>query len=197
MSRPRVYLAGPDVFLADGAAIIAAKNDLALAYGFLPNGIAEDELDPTGLSPFEFGHRISLANEKAMRAADLIIANLTPFRGISADIGTAYELGFMCALGRPAYGYTNTARPYFERLRDDYYRGAITPAADGVTRGPDGMMVEDHQMVDNLMLDGGIETLGGILVRRQVAPDRLWSDIAAFEDCLRAAAVRFGLAMPV
>ena len=40
MSRPRAYLAGPEVFLADGAAIIAAKNDLALAYGFLPNGIA-------------------------------------------------------------------------------------------------------------------------------------------------------------
>ena len=40
MSRPRAYLAGPEVFLTEGAAIIAAKNDLALAYGFLPNGIA-------------------------------------------------------------------------------------------------------------------------------------------------------------
>lgn len=197
MNRPRAYLAGPEVFLTDGAAIIAAKNDLALAYGFLPNGIAEDELDPTGLSPFEFGHRISLANEKAMRSSELIIANLTPFRGISADIGTAFEVGFMCALGRAAYGYTNTGRPYFERLRDDYYHGAITQAEGGVTRGPDGLMVEDHGMVDNLMLDGGIETLGGILVRRQVAPERLWSDLAAFEDCLRAAAVRFGLAVPV
>lgn len=85
-------------------------------------------------------------------------------------------------------------RTYFDRLKDDYYRGAIAKAADGATRGPDGMMVEDHGMVDNLMLDGGIETLGGILVRRDVAPDRIWSDLSAFEDCLRAAAVRFGLA---
>lgn len=197
MSRPRVYLAGPEVFLVDCAAVIAAKRDLALAYGFQPNGIAEEELDPAGLSLFEFGHRISLANEKAMRASDLIIANLTPFRGISADIGTAFELGFMCALGRAAYGYTNTARPYFERLKDDYYHGAIAKAADGATRGPDGMMVEDHGMADNLMLDGGIETLGGILVRRDVEPDRIWSDLSAFEDCLGAAAVRFGLAKAV
>lgn len=197
MSRPRVYLAGPEVFLVDCAAVIAAKRDLALAYGFQPNGIAEEELDPAGLSLFEFGHRISLANEKAMRSSDLIIANLTPFRGISADIGTAFELGFMCALGRAAYGYTNTVRPYFERLKDDYYHGAITKAADGATRGPDGMMVEDHGMADNLMLDGGIETLGGILVRRDVEPDRIWSDLSAFEDCLGAAAVRFGLAKAV
>ncbi|WP_370675072.1 nucleoside 2-deoxyribosyltransferase [Pleomorphomonas sp. PLEO] len=196
MSRPRAYLAGPEVFLSDSAAVIASKRELALSYGFQPNGIAEEELDPTGLSLFEFGRRISLANEKAMRGSDLIIANLTPFRGISADIGTAFEVGFMCALGRAAYGYTNTARPYFERLRDDYYHGAIAKTADGATRGPDGMMVEDHGMVDNLMLDGGIETLGGILVRRQVEPDNLWSDLSAFEDCLRAAAVRFGLARP-
>ena len=60
--------------------------------------MVEDGLDPSGPSLFQLGHHISLANDKAMRASDLIIANQTPLRGISADIGTAVELGY-CALG--------------------------------------------------------------------------------------------------
>ena len=32
-----------------------------------------------------------------MKEADAIIANLTPFRGPSADTGTVYELGYMAA----------------------------------------------------------------------------------------------------
>ena len=41
-----------------------------------------------------------------MRSCDLLIANLTPFRGVSMDSGTAFEVGFMRALGRPVLGYT-------------------------------------------------------------------------------------------
>ena len=43
-----------------------------------------------------------------MRSCDAAVANLTPFRGVSADAGTAFEVGFMRALGRPVLGYTNT-----------------------------------------------------------------------------------------
>ena len=42
-----------------------------------------------------------------MDSADAIIANLTPFRGIAADTGTCFELGYMCAQGKPAFAYTN------------------------------------------------------------------------------------------
>ena len=50
-----------------------------------------------------------------MRTCDLLIANLTPFRGVSTDAGTAFEVGFMRALGRPVLGYTNTIADYRER----------------------------------------------------------------------------------
>ena len=39
-----------------------------------------------------------------MDAADAIIANLTPFRGPSADAGTVYELGYMAGRGKFCLG---------------------------------------------------------------------------------------------
>ena len=47
-----------------------------------------------------------------------MIANLTPFRGPSADVGTVYEVGFMRALGRPVFGYATTAEPFTRRTLD-------------------------------------------------------------------------------
>ncbi|MDB5529454.1 MAG: nucleoside 2-deoxyribosyltransferase protein [Devosia sp.] len=183
----KVYIAGPEVFLPNGSEQMALKGRMALEHGFFPSTMAEDALDPTGVTPFAFGCQISAANEAMMRDADLVIANLTPFRGISADIGTAFEVGFMCALRKPAFGYTNTTRGYFERLSEDFYHGATRKDAGGVMRGRDGLMLEDHGMVDNLMLDGGIEALGCVLVRREVSPDRRLQDLEAFQECLRLA----------
>ncbi|MDB5587241.1 MAG: hypothetical protein JWP26_2211, partial [Devosia sp.] len=40
---------------------------------------------------------------------------------------------------------------------------------------------------DNLMLDGGIEALGCVLVQREVSPERLLQDLDAFQECLRLA----------
>ena len=51
-----------------------------------------------------------------MRSCDLLIANCTPFRGVSMDVGTAFEIGFMRALGRPVFGYSNTPADYAARV---------------------------------------------------------------------------------
>jgi nucleoside 2-deoxyribosyltransferase len=185
----KIYLAGPDVFLKNGREVIAAKQELTRRYGFIPNVWMGEEDAPTS-SRFAFGLHISAANEAVMRDSDLILANLTPFRGISADVGTAYELGFMVALGKPAYGYSNDERLYAERLTADFYQGAVAEADDGMMRGSDGLMVENNDMADNLMLDGGIEHMGGVFVRRAVAPERRLDDLGAFEECLAAARAR-------
>lgn len=183
----KVYIAGPEVFFPNGSEQMALKGKMALDYGFEPSTMAEDALDPVGVSAFAFGCQISAANEKMMREADLVIANLTPFRGISADVGTAFEVGFMCALRKPSFGYTNTSKLYFDRLSQEFYGEQSTKDAAGVIRGPDGLMLEDHGMVDNLMLDGGIEALGCVLVRREVALDKRLADLEAYEECLRLA----------
>ena len=62
--------------------------------------------------------RYAARDEQHIRSADALIANLTPFRGSSADVSTAYELGFMRALGRPVFGYSTTAVPFTQRSRD-------------------------------------------------------------------------------
>ncbi|MCX5495527.1 nucleoside 2-deoxyribosyltransferase [Kaistia dalseonensis] len=189
MAAMKVYLAGPDVFLKNGREVIAAKQELTRRYGFVPN-VWMGEDDAPHSTPFAFGLHISAANEAVMRDSDFIIANLTPFRGISADVGTAYELGFMVAHGKPAFGYSNDGRLYAERLTADYYKGAVAKADDGMMRGPDGLMVENNDMGDNLMLDGGIEHMGGVFIRRSVAPEHLLDDLGPFEECLAAARAR-------
>lgn len=120
----KVYLAGPEVFLSNAKEVLAQKAALARAAGFTPLAPGDLEIPPTN-SKWERGLAISAIDEKLMLASDLIIANLTPFRGISADVGTVFELGFMCALGRPVYAYTNTARSFFERTSQDYYQGIL------------------------------------------------------------------------
>jgi hypothetical protein len=50
--------------------------------------------------------------ERIMRTCDAVILNLTPFRGPSADVGSAYEMGFMRALGRPIFAYSNDDRSF-------------------------------------------------------------------------------------
>ena len=184
----KVYIAGPEVFFPNGSKQMALKGRMALEHGFFPSTMAENALDPTGVTPFAFGCQISAANEAMMRDADLVIANLTPFRGISADIGTAFEVGFMCALRKPAFGYTNTTRGYFERLSEDFYHGAAQKDAAGIMRGPDGLMLEDHGMVDNLMLDGSVRRSTEVMVATKVDQAEVYSSLVNFETCVKQAA---------
>ena len=183
-----VYLAGPEVFFPDGAAITAAKRELTRSYGFVPRVWSEERGWPS--DKFEIGVFIARGNEAVMSDSDFIIANMTPFRGISADVGTAYEIGFMCAQGKPAFGYTNDGRFYGQRATENFYGGMVAPDAKGVTRGPDGQMVEDHAMSDNLMLDGGMHLRGGLVARPSAGAVLPFADLSVFEACL-AAAKRF------
>ena len=102
-----IYLAGPEVFLADTHEIGARKRAICARHGLVGVYPADEEClrDPT-LPPPEQGLAISRAMERAMRGCHAMIVNLTPFRGPSADVGSAYEMGFMRALGRPVFAYS-------------------------------------------------------------------------------------------
>ncbi len=184
----RVYLAGPEVFLPNAREVLDAKIALTRRYGFTPVSPGDLEIEEQA-SKRAFGLAISAVNEKLMLSAEAIIANLTPFRGIAADTGTVYELGFMCARGCPAFAFSNVALSHFERLQI-YYDGNIAADPEGRPRGSDGLAVEDFDMVENLMLDGGIEARGGAFVTRAVPPGQLFTDLAAFEETLGIAARR-------
>lgn len=182
----RIYLAGPEVFLADAADIAAAKRAICAAQGL--TGIFPLEPPPQAPDPaLPEWWRIYQANEAHIRSCDALIANLTPFRGVSADVGTVYELGLMRGLGRPVFGYSNVAQHFGGRVL-----AALGPRArrraDGAWEDDEGMAVEEFDRHDNLMLEGGIAEAGGAFEVEAVPAARRWHDLAGFARCVAAAA---------
>lgn len=183
----RVYLAGPEVFLPDAREILATKAALSRARGFQPVTPLDNDLPPGG-DRFATGMRIYRSNIALMNGCDAIVANLTPFRGVGADPGTCFELGYMVARGARIAAYSNDPRGHFDRLQAGYYHGAARTDAGGEHRGPDGLALENFDMFDNLMLHGAAATPGAVLV---VAPpgaavdaDRLSRGMETFVACL-------------
>ena len=183
----KVYLAGPDVFLPDALTIAERKRAICAGHGLtgiFPVDAHPEHPEGTGIPLWLWIYR---RNEAHMRDADAVIANLTPFRGPSADAGTVYELGFMRALGRRVAGYSNVAAGLTPRTL-----GFLGPAArrdaGGRWRDAEDMAVEDFGLADNLMIDGGIHEAGGVFIRRDVPAAERWSDLAAFTECVRTLA---------
>ncbi len=186
---PRIYLAGPEVFLPDPLAAGDAKRRLCQAHGFTGVFPMDASLDLTGLAAAEKALRIGRANEALIRDCDLLIAHLTPFRGVSADAGTAYELGYARALGRRVFGYTNLTADY--RTRAAGFRatkGQWPDHGDTVA-----VEMEDFGLAENLMLDTAISDSGGVLVRTEVTAGTELTDLVGFIECLRQAAAVMGL----
>jgi nucleoside 2-deoxyribosyltransferase len=183
-----VYLAGPEVFLPNAREVLDTKIALTREAGLIPVSPGDLEFPKTD-SRWELGLAISAIDEKLMHSADAIIANLTPFRGLAADTGTCFELGFMCAQGKPAFAYTNVKADHGERTRA-HYAGQWLVDATGRPRGPDGLMIEDMGFADNLMLHGGVLNRGGVVVVGDAPKGAELTDLAAFKAVLRIAAER-------
>lgn len=187
----RVYLAGPDVFLPDAVAWMERKK--AICAGFHLTGVSP--LDDLPNEPAEWAglpewRRIALRNEAHIRGCSAVIANLTPFRGPSADVGTVFEIGFARGLGLAVFGYATVATAFLDRTLSSI--GGGRQAADGSWWDPDGLLVEQFGLFDNLMIEGGITDSGGILVRDD--QDR-WHDLSVFERCVQTAADAMGAAV--
>ena len=176
---PRIYLAGPEVFLPDAAEQGRRKAALCAAAGFEGVFPLDPSLKLDGLPLLEQGRRIFSVCETLMRTCDLVIANLTPFRGVSMDSGTAYEVGFMRALGKPVFGYTNVTEDIAERARAFRARGI--PAGDADR--PD-LEIESFGQAENLMIAIAAVETGAQVVRGRVAPGTEMTDLAAFKTCL-------------
>lgn len=139
--RPRIYLAGPDVFRPDAAkyfALLAAVCERNGLQGLAPF----DESITSSTSP-----RSIYANNMAMlRSADGMVANLAPFRGAEPDSGTVFEVGAAVALGLPVVAYGLPPGDY----------GSRVPGAqrdrEGTLRDSDGRAIEDFGLPLNLML---------------------------------------------
>lgn len=163
--RLSIYLAGPEVFHPAAREIGARKLALCAAHGFA--GLFPLEENEAATDAAVAIYRRNLAR---MHAADVVIANLTPFRGPSADPGTVYELGWMIGHGKRALGYSNDPRDLAARV------------------APDGLAVEDFCLFDNLMLACGLSEGGFPLLRGPALVTDPMLDFSMLEACLRALA---------
>ena len=142
----------------------------------------DGEIDDFRLDP-ETALKIFHANVKLMQQSDLVIANMTRFRGPSMDVGTAFEMGFMYASGKPVFGYYNVNETYctadqltstafacsghdsdaqtlyidkVKKFGDGYFVHPTTPERDKFTHS-----IEDFKLSDNLMMIGAVRALSG------------------------------------
>jgi nucleoside 2-deoxyribosyltransferase len=166
VSQSRAYLAGPDVFFPDAIAIGNSKRKICSAHGIEGVFPLDAKFDLAGLSPQEQGYRCFDAMVDLMQHCDFAIANLTPFRGPSMDVGTAVEIGYMHGLGKPVFGYTNVLESFSERV------------------GEDGFFVEPFGLVDNLMVEGPVARSGGSVIRVSVPEGEVYSSLKGFEECV-------------
>ena len=92
----------------------------------IPHAPPRDEADPHDI------YRVCVAH---MERCDVLIADMTPFRGPSMDVGTAFEMGFAKACRMPVFGYSNVLGPYNERVRTGQSNGDPRP------RDVDGLLI--------------------------------------------------------
>lgn len=184
-----VYLAGPEVFLSDAKDIGKKKKALCRKYGFEGVFPLDVELDATKRGPRELGLCISAINEGLIKTCDIVIANITPFRGPSADVGTVYEIGFAHGLGKRVFAYTNISVSFTERTVQ-VLKNQVDRSQDGRLRDSQGMFIEEVGFADNLMVDGCINANSKVLVVESAPDDQLYTYLVGFEKCLKAAKQR-------
>ncbi len=152
MTNRRIYLAGPEVFLPDGLREQVESSKKAILEEFGLTGLVPSDNTPELEGASHPAFLIYQANRELMNQSQGLLANLTPFRGPSADVGTVFELGYMIARGCPSMAYTVCSTPYNERV-------------SGMERDANGLTIEPFGLSDNLMLDASLEAQGGALLR--------------------------------
>ena len=150
MNEPSIYLAGPWVFFPNWEEIalhLKLVCEQHGAVGLFPT----DAVIAPHLQGKAKAKAIFSANVETIHRSHGIVANLSPFRGPSADSGTVWETAYGYALGKPIAGFTTDSRTYREKLGNS-------------STDPDGFAIEDFGLADNLMIRGGLgnanKTLG-------------------------------------
>jgi nucleoside 2-deoxyribosyltransferase len=179
------YLAGPDVFLPQAREQALRKAAICARHGIVGRPPLNEDVESLKALPDDQAWRTIFRKDLAMmEACDVIIANLTPFRGPSADAGTLVELGWFLGRGRPVFGYSNSAVPFTERSRLH-----VEVMVDPVP----GLSVEGFGLPDNLMIPGAVLEGGGYPI---VIPpddrDRPFDSLEVFEQCVEVAAWKMG-----
>jgi nucleoside 2-deoxyribosyltransferase len=185
----RAYLAGPDVFLPDAPGHARRKAEICARHGILGRPPLNEDAESLEALPDDEAWRAIFRKDLAMmEECGAVIANLTPFRGPSADAGTLVEVGWFLGRGRPVFGYSNAAEPFAERSRRQ---------VEAVPDPMPGLAIEGFGLPDNLMVPGAVLAGGGHpVVLPPDGRDRPFDALDVFERCVEVAAWKLGLRPP-
>ncbi|WP_256856485.1 nucleoside 2-deoxyribosyltransferase [Variovorax sp. KK3] len=149
--RPRVYLAGPDIFFRDSAKIYESLKAHCARHGL--EGVEPSDggvRDGFSGSDEEQARRIYEGNVALIREADGVIANLMDFRGLEPDSGTVFEVGFAVGLGKPVVVYGVPSGSYASRVCKQL--DCVADPSGALRERESGVMVEGLGQPLNLML---------------------------------------------
>jgi nucleoside 2-deoxyribosyltransferase len=169
------YLAGPDVFLPNAVAHAARKVEICRRFGLRGLPPLNEEVE-TAASDLEVWQAIYQKDIAMMERCDIIIANLTPFGGASADSGTLIEVGWFLGKGKPIFGYSNTTESFESRMRRQL----------GDAHAEFG--IEGFHLPDNLMIVGAVQSGGYPVFVPNDDKARGIDALDVFETCVEAAA---------
>jgi len=147
-----IYMAGPDVFFENALEIAAQKKDILERFDLEGHHPFDNNVMTAGKTQAEIAQNIFTENVAMMDRCDLILANLTPFRGPSADVGTIFEIGYMYARQKPIFGYSNIADEFITRI-EAYNKKPLRQDKDGMFWDSDDLNAENFGLRDNLMID--------------------------------------------
>jgi nucleoside 2-deoxyribosyltransferase len=144
----KIYIAGPDLFYSDWPQRASRAKTLCADYGLIAVLPVPDQVltgpGVTESSDAEAASRVFQSCRGAVRKADGVIANLTPFRGSEPDSGTVTECAMAYVWGKPVIGYFNgPALPVPDDADDD-----------GRVLAQDGSWLEQFGLTHNVMLHG-------------------------------------------
>jgi nucleoside 2-deoxyribosyltransferase len=167
-------LAGPDVFLPNAAEHAGRKVEICRRHGI--RGLPPLGEDIEAAAKKKAWQAIYETDIALMEASDIIIANLTPFGGASADAGTLIEVGWFIGKGKAVFGYSNAAENLEARMRRQL--GAEQ----------DSFGIEDFDLPDNLMIVGAVQSGGYPIFLPRDNRTRGIDALDVFEACVEAAA---------
>ncbi|TGK54911.1 nucleoside 2-deoxyribosyltransferase [Leptospira kanakyensis] len=155
-----IYLAGPEVFLANASEVLTNAKTLCASFGY--RALTPFDGEVTDKQLLDRANQIFLENVSIIDRSDIVIANCNPFRGACVDDGTSFEIGYAFAKRKRVFGYLNDKRILPEIVKSKI---PTKPHISGYVIDSDGYLVnEDFGNSINLMLEFSMIHSGGSLV---------------------------------
>ncbi len=146
----KVYVAGPDVFRNDYMTYVNEVKMLLTSHnlqGLFPTDtcVPKEITENAEIADFIYHSNIKLINQ-----CDAVLANMSPFRGPSMDIGTGFEIGYAAALKKPIFGFSCMPKFYSDLKHCDYF--SRVKKFQKVKENIDEYGIESFGLSDNLMV---------------------------------------------